>query len=404
MSLEPSPFKVGAYPLNKKMEVPSSKSYANRLLILAAINKSDITIENIPLSSDVRTMITCLKKIGLDIEVAPRSVTVKGSFPDCEAKHGCSLHTGDGGTTNRFLIPLLSRGKQEYEIIPEGHMRERPMEPLATSLRELGVCVTYQESNTWFKVQGPFIENKQSEVDCAHSTQFITGLALATADLDINLIPKNLEVSLPYWKLTLNLLEGFKKNSLSYINPVDFSSLTYPLALAAVTGEVTVCNAHEIDVYQADSKFIEILKKMGADIFFDENGLTCKKKELNAIEFDGSQCPDAIPTLLYVCSFAKGRSRIYNLEVLTHKECDRYKEMIRIMREFGVNLEIDNDKFEIWVDGNTALHKSVELSPEKDHRMVMVSYLYMRTLDGGLLHHSEHVAKSFANFFKVMEN
>ena len=143
---------------------------------------------------------------------------------------------------------------------------------------------------------------------------------------------------------------------------------------------------------------------MGADVSFSEKGLTCKKEELRAIEFDGSQCPDAIPTLLYVCSFARGRSRIYNLEVLTHKECDRFKEMIRIMNEFGVSLEFDNNKFEILIDGQTAQHKSVEFYPEKDHRMVMVSYLYMRTLDGGLLHHSEHVAKSFANFFEVMEN
>jgi len=404
MSLEPSPFKVTAYPLNKEMEVPSSKSYANRLLILAAINKSDITIENIPLSSDVMTMISCLRKIGLLIDVGNSSVTVKGSFPDCEAKTGCSLNTGDGGTTNRFLIPLLGRGVQEYEIIPEGHMRERPMEPLVTSLRELGCRITYQESNSWFKVQGPYVENRQSQVDCAHSTQFLTGLALATVDLNITLIPNNLEVSLPYWELTLNLLEKFKNNTLRYINPVDFSSLTYPLALAAVTGSVTVCNALETDVYQADSKFIEILKEMSADISFNDKGLTCKKKELCAIEFDGSQCPDAIPTLLYVCSFAKGRSRIYNLEVLTHKECDRYTEMIKIMKEFGVSIEFDNKKFEILIDGQTAQYKSVELYPEKDHRMVMVGYLYMRTLDGGLLHHSEHVAKSFANFFEVMEN
>ena len=402
MSSDLSAYKVQSSPFDKEIEVPSSKSYANRLLVLAALSKEDIVVENLPLSSDVVTMLDCLEKIGLKIEREGSRVLIKGSFPECELDEVSPLYTGDGGTTNRFLIPLLARGRKEYEVIPEGHMRERPMEPLVDGLKDLGCSVIYNDENSWIKVKGPFQEMTSTEIDCSNSTQFLTGLALATVDLNLEVKAKNLEVSLPYWKLTQQLLKSFEEGSLSFHNPVDFSSLTYPLALAAVTGKVRVRNALRKDPLQADSLFIDALIKMGADIKFDENGLVCTHDKLSAIDFDGSQCPDAIPTLLYVCSFAEGVSKIFNLEVLTHKECNRFTEMIRILKAFGVKVEVDHHKYEILIHGNTAKKAKVELTPEKDHRMVMVSYLFMRTLDGGELYNSEHVAKSFGNFFEVM--
>jgi len=404
MNLDHSTFEVKPYPFKKEIDVPSSKSYANRLLVLAAIKKEDVLIKNIPLSSDVLTMIECLKRIGLKVEIEKSNIKVCGSFPACEKERGCELETGDGGTTNRFLIPLLCRGRNEYIINPEGHMRERPMEPLVNSLKDLGCAVTYNENGHWIKVKGPYLKKKETKIDCSSSTQFLTGVALSTVDLDVKIIPENLEVSLPYWELTQNLLDKFKENELDFENPVDFSSLTYPLALAAVTGSVLVKNAKKRDPYQADSVFIEVLKSMGAKIEYKNEGLYCEKKILKAIDFDGSQCPDAIPTLLYVCSFAEGTSRIFNLEVLTHKECDRFTEMIRILNAFGVKIEVDYQKYEIKVLGGTSTVEKIEITPEKDHRMVMVSYLFLRTLEGGTLNNSHHVKKSFSNFFEVMEN
>lgn len=402
MNLNPSTFKIENTPFKKEVNVPSSKSYANRLLVLAAIKREDVTISNIPLSTDVLTMVDCLKKIGLTLEVSDNEIKVIGSFPECEKNKGAILETGDGGTTNRFLIPLLARGSQEYEIIPEGHMRSRPMGPVVESLKELGCSVKYKEEGAWIKLKGPYLAGSRTYVDCSSSTQFLTGLSLATVDQNVEVLPKNLEVSLPYWKLTENLLSQFKANTLKFENPVDFSSLTYPLALAAVKGEVLITNAHVIDTFQADSVFINVLNDMGAEIRFSDKGLFCKKNELRAIDFDGSQCPDAIATLLYVCSFANGKSRIYNLEVLTHKECDRFHEMIRILRAFGLKIEVNEEDYEISIYGQTGITDFVEFTPEKDHRMVMVSYLFMRSLGGGLLHNTEHVAKSFANYFEVM--
>ena len=404
MTLDPSTFKVDSLEFSKEIEVPSSKSYANRVLVLAALAPQEVIIENLPLSTDVLTMIDCLKQIGLQIEESDRGLVVKNSFPACELKANTILKTKDGGTTNRFLIPLLARGKRQYQIEPEGHMRERPMEALLDAISELGVFVEFKKRDSWLKIKGPINEEVKSvEIDCSQTTQFLTGLSLALSNTNIQVIPKNLSVSLPYWELTKSLIDLFQKPIAKFFNPVDFSSLSYPLALAAVTGDCLVTNCHEQDKNQADSKFIELLSSMGARLDWKENGLLCKRETLKAIDFDGSQCPDVIPTLLYVCAFAEGTSTITNLEVLTHKECDRFVEMIKMLDVFGVKHKVDYKNYSIKITGPTSFTSDMFYLPPADHRMVMVAYLFLRTLGGGeILGNTEHVRKSFANFYEVM--
>ncbi|MCR9204530.1 MAG: hypothetical protein NXH75_08140, partial [Halobacteriovoraceae bacterium] len=268
---------------DKTIQVPSSKSYANRLLILAAINPRPIEVLNLPLSSDVETMISCLREIGLVINETKNGVLVKNSFPECEKEEEpLVLDTKDGGTTNRFLVPFLARGKRKYILEPEGHMRDRPMADLLFSLNSLEVKTSYNKGDDWITVQGPIVGEKV-EVECSKTTQFLTGIALALSDTEIEVIPKNLTVSLPYWELTKELLKWGKSEKNKYVNPVDYSSLSYPLALAAVTGKVLITNCNEIDPNQADSMFLSVLKEMGARVEFSKEGLLCEKNDLKGV-------------------------------------------------------------------------------------------------------------------------
>ena len=51
---------------SKSVIIPTSKSYANRILILAALCPSVITIEGLPESTDVSNLISCLQQVGLE--------------------------------------------------------------------------------------------------------------------------------------------------------------------------------------------------------------------------------------------------------------------------------------------------------------------------------------------------
>ncbi|EQC48252.1 putative 3-phosphoshikimate 1-carboxyvinyltransferase [Bacteriovorax sp. BSW11_IV] len=399
-------YRVENNPFNKKVEIPTSKSYANRALILAAIDKRDIIIHNMPESSDVENMIECLRKIGLKILRDNETVTIKGSFPECEVKSQSivTLKTGDGGTTNRFLIPLLALGKNKYQIEPKGHMKERPMDELYKVLGSLGVNFEKNQGG-WPIIQGPISSDiKSVEVDCKKTTQFATGMQLALSHLGIAVVAKNLSTSKSYFDLTLNLIEDFKKTS-EFEVPVDFSSLSYPIALALVCGKVNVTNCHHIDSLQADSKFLSIISKMGGVFELNSKGLAIEKQELRPGFFDCTDCPDLIPTLAFLCAHTKGTSSITGVNVLRFKESDRLMEIIRLLKAYSIDFTLNEEGLgELLIQGTGIIKdKVMSLTPPDDHRMVMVSYLFLRANGGGELTHSNSVTKSFPDFFDVME-
>lgn len=404
-----TPYKVESSPLDRTIEVPTSKSYANRVLILASITKGETVIENVPSSTDVERMIDLLLKVGLDIEQNGTTVIVKNSFPECERESGLTLETGDGGTTNRFILPFLARGKQEYKLEAEGHMRSRPMEPLLFGLQELGVSAKLGELNeAWISVKGPILhDDRQIQVDSKDSTQFATGLALATADKNIDVLPTGLEASQAYYSMTTHLVQEFKAQQTQWEIPVDFSGLGYPLALAAVSGKVTVSNCKRIDPFQADSIFIKILEEMDVEVSFNEDGLSLQKPEyLMPFEVDGSACPDLVPTLAFVASYAAGASYIRNIEILRHKESDRVEEVLLLLESFGIEHEFDSETHNLIIYGNPISSKSasppIDYNPPADHRIIMVAYLFMRVNSGGSVANFHHVKKSFPNFFEIL--
>ncbi len=393
---------------NKVITVPSSKSYANRVIVLAAICSEPVTIKNLPKSTDVDIMLRCLKEVGLQITEIDNGIIIENSFPACEQdlQSEITLETGDGGTTNRFIIPFLALGKKKYNVEAKGGMRSRPMTELEKFLKELN-CKIIRNDQHWFSVQGPMeSEVKSIEVECSRSTQFATGLALALSEKEINIKTLGLEASKQYFELTESLISTFSDGKREFIVPVDFSSLSYPLALGLVSKGVTVSNCLEKDLLQADSVFLDIIKEMGGFITFSHNGLEVRgRKELKTIDLDCSAFPDLVPTLAFVCSKASGISILRNLEVLRHKESDRVDEIIKILKSFNVQYEFDDEKQDLYITGSQSIvDNSIEYTPAADHRMVMVSYLFMRINNGGELGNYEHVAKSFANFFEVMED
>lgn len=396
-----SNFDVVVSEFNKEIIVPTSKSYANRLLILAAIDKRDIKIKGLPSSTDVLAMIDCLVLIGLVIERINEDVIVKGSFPECEVRTDniIKIMTGDGGTTNRFILSLLARGRNSYELVPKGHMKNRPMRPLIKALKDQNVSIDESE-DYWLRVSGPITRVGNVSIDCESSTQFATSLLLSTCDLNVEINLKNLNSSKVYYDLTAELVKKFRNDELKYTVPVDFSSLSYPLALAAHSGRVLVKNCSHVDEYQADSIFISILRDMGAIVKFTNDGLVCEHKELRGVVVDGGQCPDIVPTIAFLAAYALGDSKICNIDVLRHKECDRVTELLKILDVFSISYELV--KNDLLIKGGHEYVTSKNLQVPDDHRMVMVGYLFLRVNGGGTVNNAEHVNKSFPKFYNTM--
>jgi 3-phosphoshikimate 1-carboxyvinyltransferase len=414
MNLENSPFKV--QPLltfNKETTIPTSKSHSNRALILGAVRGENFRVHNLSDSSDVTNLLNALKKIGLNIVYSGATVTFLNSFPECEKNSQgdvIELHTGDGGTTNRFLIALLSRGKKEYQIFPTEKMSERPIEDLIKPLQKLSVNITLKTSadtkTPWITLKGPasMYNTTKLEIDCQKSTQFASAMMLAFSKIPVQFEFLNLHASEAYLKMTAMVIKKSLESN-SYSIPVDFSSLGYPAALAAISGRVLITNCHELDNSQADSVFIEVLKKSGAKCTFTSNGLEIKKGErLNPITFDVSTAPDLFPTLAFFAAHVDGESKFLNLEILKFKESDRLQEMTNLMKKFGVEMQYSPIEDVLTINGSSQKkYQQSTIKPARDHRIVMTAALFMTKNAGGELYETDCVEKSFPKFFTLLK-
>ncbi len=387
-----------------RMKVPTSKSVANRLLILASIFPKTWTLKDMPTSTDVETLIQCLSSIGLNIKRDADSIKIANTFPSCEKKTNevIELVTGDGGTTNRFLAALLARGHNKYKLIPSEKMIERPMQELINALNTLGVNASRDESGSLF-IQGPMNKVTSVQVDCSRSTQFATAMALATSDMKITILPVKMENSEKYFTMTKTLIDRAKKGITDYyINP-DGSGVGYPLAMACFGGKVTLENVHEVDPEQADFAIIELLKKMNANIEWTKDGLTLTgDRELKSFDANASIYPDLMLTLAFLASYATGISNFSQLEILKHKESDRLEEMLSMLKQFKVKHSYQAQEDKLTIYGPASKQGKMTITPAIDHRVVMVSYLFLRKNSGGILHHCHAVKKSFPDFFKIM--
>lgn len=386
------------------VRLPTSKSYANRFLILAALNPLPVTVHDLPQSSDVQTMIDLLRKIGLKIEVIDRGVRVLNCFPACEPKQNepIVLETGDGGTTNRFISALLCLGSNRYILRPSQRMSERPMEEFIKIARTLGVQIRCDEK-TWLGIQGPINQQVKSiSVDAEKTTQILSAFAMVLDNSGIKIQIDNLYNSEKYWNLTQSLL--IRKNDQEFTVPVDFSSASYPMALAAVCGEARFPQIFEADPYQADSALIEILRMMGAIVVLDQSGLLIKQSKLQAQSFNCALYPDLSPTLAFLAASSTGRSEFINTEILTYKETNRLDEIRGLLTLFEVPHETDPSHKLLVSPRTGTMRKSLTYNAPPDHRMVMAAYLFMRYFGTGTIYNIEHVNKSFPEFFEVMQN
>jgi 3-phosphoshikimate 1-carboxyvinyltransferase len=387
-----------------KVILPTSKSYANRFLILAALNPRPVEIDDLPLSSDVLTLIKLLKKIGLKIETFSGGVRILNSFPECEIQQEkpIVLETGDGGTTNRFISALLCLGSNQYILRPTERMSERPMEEFVRIANSLGVKVT-STKDIWLGIQGPLQKKGESiTIDAQKTTQILSAFAMVLDSLAIEFEIENLYNSEKYWDLTKHLLT--EKNNLKYTVPVDFSSASYPMALAAVTGEARFPQILGADPFQADSALIDILLEMGANLHFDQEGLLIKKSQLKATNFNCSLYPDLSPTLAFLATCADGPCQFSKTEILTHKETDRLKEIMTLLDLFNVEYKKGvND--ELVISPLKKLpQQTLTYKAPADHRMIMSAYIFMRCFTSGEIYNTEHVKKSFPNFFEAMQS
>ncbi|MBL0314173.1 MAG: hypothetical protein IPP78_16035 [Holophagaceae bacterium] len=164
-----------------EVEVPGSKSVTNRALLLAAMAPGTSILHGGLEAEDTRWMRECLWTLGLPVVELEDAWSISGGFaPNAAAP----LYVGASGTTLRFLLPWLAlSAKVPMRINGAARLFERPLGPLLAPLLALGAKWKLEGNGAWLHPVPETPEQLEVAIDGSLSSQFITGLALATAGL-----------------------------------------------------------------------------------------------------------------------------------------------------------------------------------------------------------------------------
>lgn len=385
--------------------IPPSKSVAHRVMIAEALAGGSLFVDGG--GKDISATSNCLDGLRPFIKAYLSDGTVNACEP-------VILQAGESGSTLRFLLPVACALGADAVFEGEGRLKDRPLDGLVKSLTEHGANIE-RIGNAQLPLHvGGKLRAGEYVIDGSVSSQYITGLlfALPLLEGDSSITISGELVSKNYVDITLGVLKDFgidiktvdrgylvaggQKYVTSDDKEVegDWSSAGFMLALGALAGEVRV-KGLRAESLQGDKVVAELLRKAGADISEDNGIFIAKKSDLHAIEFDAQNCPDAVPVMATVLSFAKGVSRILHVKRLRDKESDRLGAVMQMLSKFGIRTEYSNDVLSVYGGKHTAC----EVDSYNDHRMAMSGMVCALATEGqSVIRGAECIAKSYPDF------
>ncbi len=185
----PLPDRLEIQPLAKPpvttIRVPGSKSITNRALILGALSDPVQGCELVGAlqSEDTEVMIAALRELGFSIRTDwedSRIYVRRGNSAETIPAWKADLFVCNSGTSMRFLTALTSLGHGVYRIDGVSRMRERPMDDMLSTLRQLGVEAFSERGDGLppIVVHGDGLQGGQAVISGKVSSQFLSGLLM----------------------------------------------------------------------------------------------------------------------------------------------------------------------------------------------------------------------------------
>jgi 3-phosphoshikimate 1-carboxyvinyltransferase len=411
--------------LNGTVRCPSSKSYSHRAIAIASLAYEPSTITHVLMARDTLATLAGCGALGADIKYCATKMRIKGS--DCFNPPENVINAENSGTTIRILTAMSGLVRTGYTVLTgDESLRSRPMQPLLDALRQLGVEAysTKENGTPPIIVRGGGIKGGTTVVDGTISSQFISGLLIASiyADSEIVIKVHGTLVSKPYVRATLatmkhfgvsidhspDMMEYYIKNAryrgMRFVVPSDFSTAALILAAGAIAGEKLRINGLNFEMPQADSLIIDILKKMGCTIKVDEQKgevAISGADRLEGGDFNLADTPDLLPVVSILALKATSPVTITGVAHARVKETDRVSNIAAELIKFGAHINEFRDGLRITAP---LVIKNASLEAHNDHRLFMAFTIASMMTEKSIVAGAQSVDVSYPNFISDMKN
>lgn len=406
-------------PVVASVNIPGSKSYTNRALILAAMTPGTVVLHHPLYSEDTEAMISCLKELGLRIECFPDRLHVHDDISVVQNK-SYQLNAKDSGTTMRFLTALLCLTPGVKIIGGSSRLNERPIADLVDALRLLGAKIEYMDKEG----QAPLkIHSKSSfltpsiALDASITSQFLSAILMIAPfcnGLAVQLTGH--PISEPYIDMTIQLMKDWgvdiihkdaqycipsnqKYHKEQYPIEGDYSSAGYYFAMAILTkSTITLNNLNPYSI-QADKEFLKMLNEMGNPIEMHHDSVTIHGSQFLPCEIDMERCPDQVQTMAVLAAFGNGVTTISGVRSLRVKETERVQALKNELEKMGIRTEDSHDTLKIF----GGAPKPAKIDTYGDHRMAMAFAVAGTKIPGVYIKNPEVVDKTFPTFWQQLD-
>ena len=365
-----------------EINLPSSKSISNRLLIIQSLCKENFTIENLSDSDDTKYL--------------QRAFLSQENIIDIE----------HAGTAFRFLTSYLSiQNGQEFILTGSDRMKERPIKELVKVLRKIGAKIDYMEKEGFppLRIIGTELEGGKVEINGDVSSQFISSILLIAPTLKngIELKIKGKIVSEPYLGMTLKLMQEFgvkwtwEENTITIKNQdyeaknysveSDWSAASFWFEIASLSKRCNIrLNGLQQNSNQGDENVVEIFNSLGVKSVFENGNLILTKNQTISPSqtYNLIETPDLYQPLRCTLFSKNIEANFSGIQTLKDKETDRVLSVETELKKLNSIKIIDT---------------------YKDHRMAM-SFSPLCLEFGKLqINDVEVVSKSYSDFWEDLK-
>jgi len=411
---------TAAGPITAAVTVPGSKSVTNRSLVLAALASDPTTLRSPLRARDTELMAAALRALGVAVTDVADAAGGAGDWHVTPAAltGPAEVDCGLAGTVMRVVPALAALAAGPVTFDGDVQARRRPMAPMLTALRDLGVSVDDGGRGTLpMTVHGRgSVPGGVVEVDATGSSQFVSALLLAGCRYDGGVEVRAVGgpvPSLPHIDMTMAMLEAAgittrKVDGTSWtvdpgvpagghvtVEPDTSNAFPFAAAALATAGTVTLRGYPLRSRYQPTGPARAVLSQLGARISEVGDDLVVDGSAgVVGADLDLGQVGELVPVVAALACLADSPTVIRGVAHVRGHETDRLAALAKELGRLGADVRETDDGLSIRP---ARLHAAV-FDTYADHRLATAAAVLGLVVAGVEVVDVETTSKTFPDF------